>query len=351
MSDTDIILKNIPDPAQNMLLVGHEAERSFLLQQLESGRMHHALLFEGPEGIGKAGLAFHFAYHILAGHGETEMQNSAWRKPYAESPVWRKIGQDSHPSLLYIRRSQDIKTRKLRSAITVDDVRRVSRFLQQTAADSGSRIVIIDSADDMNRNAANALLKTLEEPPNKALFILISHNSGRLLPTVRSRCQHIRFKPLSEHDMRIILSKLAVFQSDDIEAPESEEVIARAEGSVRKALSLLTEHIAEHIHKAESLLKADIFSAPVAQNLAENLGARDNDAAYALFMQAQFDFIYKQARAAAQASRLTVSAAWADFFAGQEQAFLQAQAFNLDKKHFILVFLRQLHHFFHAAKK
>ncbi|KAA6404790.1 DNA polymerase III subunit delta' [Candidatus Tokpelaia sp.] len=343
---------NLADNMRNLRLFGHENERQFLQKQFLSGQMPHALLFEGGEGIGKATLAFHFAYHILAGQPAPTGQNAAepWPLPAANCSIWRKMEQGAHPGLLYISRGRDPKNQKLRQAVTVDDVRRISRFLQQTAADNGWRIVLIDTADEMNRNAANAVLKTLEEPPKKALFILISHNAGRLLPTIRSRCQGIRFKPLPEHIMRTALSSLAASFGYDETAAQDPALIELAEGSLRRALLVLAAGGAGSVAIVEDLLKKTVFPVPQAQNLADNLSKRDNAAACNVFLQHIIDFLHQQARFAARQGHLAQAAALAEFVGNQEQAMQEAQAFNLDKKQFILVLLQQIHQFLHAGR-
>lgn len=342
------IAEMLPGAGGNARLFGHEAAQRFLQRQAGGGQMHHALLFEGPEGIGKATLAFHFAYHILAGHNAADTAAEFWRHPDINSPLWRRMGQGVESGLLYISRGRDPKSQILRNAVTVDDVRRVSRFLQQTAADKGRRIVIIDSADDMNRNAANALLKTLEEPPAKTLFILISHNIGRLLPTIRSRCQWIRFKPLPKADMRRVLAHLADSSNSPDKTAISKELPDLAEGSVRRALILQTGNGADMVANTETVLKSAIFPAPQAQALADNLSKRDNAAVYALFLQFVLDIIHRHALRAAQAGNAAQAAALAEFFNSQEQAMRETQAYNLDKKQFILVLLQQTHGFLRA---
>lgn len=340
-------LESLPKPAQNPHLFGHQAQQCFLQSRQINGRLHHALLLEGEKGIGKAGFAFHFAYHLLAGKEngtDTKAADAVWQKPVKDSALWQKMGQGAHPGLLYISRGIEPKTQKMRAAVGVEDIRRISRFLQQTAADKNWRIVIIDPADDMNRNAANALLKTLEEPPAKTLFILISHNPGRLLPTIRSRCQALRLKPLAETEMRAALGVLAGGNFDP-DATNGRELIALAEGSPRRALTLLASAGVSHAKTLEALLNARIFAAPQAQKLAEDLAKPDNAEAYALFLNYVTEFLHKRAALAARQNRLPQAAAYAAFYAEQMEAIRQTAAFNLDKKQFILVLLQKLHGF------
>jgi len=323
------------EASQNARLCGHERQQNFLEQQLASGRLHHALLFEGEEGIGKADFAFHFAYFLLAGgFGE-------WRDINPESLVWRQMEQGTHPGLLYISRGFDAKSGNMRTSVTVDDVRRVSKFLQQTSADRQWRIVIIDPADDMNRNAANALLKTLEEPPAKTLFILISHNMGRLLPTIRSRCQSLRFKLLSDEELRAALASVSAASGNKI----SDEIIALAEGNPRRALALMETGGADHAKTLDNLVRSPVFPVPQAQKLAEILAKRDNAESYALFLDYILEFLHKKACSAAKKGRGAQADAFAAFCLEQAEKNREAAAFNLDKKQFILVLLQKLHSF------
>ena len=200
-------LPGIPDPAGNPFLFGHEEQADGLAAAFQSGKMHHALLFTGPPGIGKATLAFHLAWHLLK---VRDPSNAPERlvAPDTGSAIWRQVASGAHPGVLHLTRPFDEKNKKFKQVITVDEIRRVGRFLSRTAHDGGYRVVIIDSADDMNTNAANALLKNLEEPPRATLFILISHSPGRLLPTIRSRCQVLRFQPLGEGDLAKVLEAI-----------------------------------------------------------------------------------------------------------------------------------------------
>ena len=157
---------------------------------------HHALLLTGPKGIGKATFAFHLAHHLLS-HPRGEDAPETFGRPDPASAVARQVASGAHPAVLHLTRPYDERTKKFKSAITVDEVRRVGRFLSLRAHDDSYRVVIVDPADEMNRNAANALLKSLEEPPARAIFLLISHAPGTLLPTIRSRCQVLRFASLS----------------------------------------------------------------------------------------------------------------------------------------------------------
>ncbi len=183
-------------------LAGHQAAERLFLDAYASGRLHHAWLLTGPQGIGKATLAYRIARFLLK-HGPAEGMGGLFGPAIpdrldvaADDPVFRRIAAGGHADLLTIEREVNEKTGKLRSEIAVDQVREVTQFLHLTAAEGGWRIVLIDPADDLNTNAANALLKVLEEPPRRAMLLLVSHAPGGLLPTIRSRCRTLRLAPL-----------------------------------------------------------------------------------------------------------------------------------------------------------
>jgi DNA polymerase-3 subunit delta' len=200
-----------------------------LAAALRSGRLPHAWLIWGPRGVGKATLAFRFARHLLAGgRGADDL----FLDP--AHPVFRRVASGGHPDLLTIERSVNEKTGKLRTEIVVDDVRRAGDFVHLTAAEGGWRVIVVDSVDEANRNAANALLKVLEEPPPRTLLLLVSHAPGSLLPTIRSRCRRLGLAPLPE---ATVLELLRRSQPDLAEADA--RVLARlGEGSIGRALEL-----------------------------------------------------------------------------------------------------------------
>src|SRR5690606_15561069 len=190
--------------AENPLLVGHDEAMHHLAAAYRAGKMHHGLLLSGPPGIGKAAFAFHLAHHLVANPVAADApEHFSSRDP--DSPLFRQIAQGAHPSVLHLTRPMNDRTKTFKSVVTVDEIRRIGRFLSMTSHDGGWRVVIVDPADDMNTNAANALLKNLEEPPARTLFVLIAHSPGGLLPTIRSRCQLVRLKPLDEASLLAVL--------------------------------------------------------------------------------------------------------------------------------------------------
>lgn len=201
-------------PRRRTKLTGHAAAEQRLLQGYLSGRLHHAWLIHGPKGIGKATLAYRLARFILhhpdpasaAGH------TSLYVPP--EAPAARRVGARAHANLLAIERTFVEKDKKLKSEIGVDVARAAGEFFGQTAGEAGWRIAIIDSADDLNRESANALLKHIEEPPHRSLFLVVAHQPGQLLATIRSRCIALPLSPLSLEETLAVLQDVGA--GDDL---------------------------------------------------------------------------------------------------------------------------------------
>ena len=218
----------IPAPRANPHLAGHEATEAILADAIRAGRLHHAWLITGPQGIGKATLAFRFARRLLAG-GEP---GDDLALP-AGHPSFRRVAAGSHADLLTVERTLNERG-KLRSEIVIDDVRRVAGFLRRTPAEGGWRVVVVDGAEDLNRNAANALLKVLEEPPPRAILLLVCSAAGRLMPTMRSRCRRLALGPLAEGVVRGLLTRYQPELAED----DAARLAGIAEGSIGRALAL-----------------------------------------------------------------------------------------------------------------
>jgi DNA polymerase-3 subunit delta' len=226
----------VPPPRENPLLLGHEPAEAALLQAYGAGRLPHAWLLAGPHGIGKATLAFRFARFLFAAGGVGGLFAAAPTSLAVASdhPAFRRVASGGHADLLVVERSIDPRRKKLRTEIVVDDTRAIAGFLRLTPAEGSWRVVVVDGADMMNRNAANALLKILEEPPKRAALLLVSDNPGRLLPTIRSRCRILALKPLPQP---VVLAALEHYRPDL--GIGARAVLARlADGSIGRALDL-----------------------------------------------------------------------------------------------------------------
>jgi DNA polymerase-3 subunit delta' len=217
-------------PRENHLFIGHARAEAAILEAMRSARLHHAWLITGAEGVGKATLAFRFARALLAGQtGSLEMAPT--------HPVFRRVAAGTHADLLTIEREWDEKKKRLKKSIAADTARSIPPFLHLTPAEGGFRAVIVDGAEDLNSQSANALLKVLEEPPPKAVLMLVCSAPGKLLPTIRSRCRHLALAPLPEPDMDQVLRTLL----PDFSADDRLGLAAIAEGSPGRALALAEE--------------------------------------------------------------------------------------------------------------
>lgn len=243
------MIDDLPPPRENPDLRGHEQAEAFLKNAFQSGRMAHAWLFSGPEGIGKATLAYRFARFVLSGGGGQaavpadglfaggagdEMDDGLYLPP--DHPVFRRIAAGGHTDFLAVERSLDDKG-KLRNEIVVSDVRAIGHFFHHTAGEGGWRMVVVDCADEMNVHAANALLKVLEEPPDRAMLLLVSHNPARLTATIRSRCSKLALKPLPEDAVSALIRE----HLPDLGAEDAQALSHLADGSPGRALALAAE--------------------------------------------------------------------------------------------------------------
>lgn len=332
-------IPGIPEPAENPFLAGHDEAAAQVARAYRAGKLHHALLVSGPSGIGKATFAFHIAQHLVANpDAGTAPLDLAPRD--SDSRLFRQIAQGSHPAVLHLTRPVNDRTKGFKSVVTVDEIRRVNRFLSMTSHDGGWRVVIVDPADDMNVNAANALLKNLEEPPPRTLFVLIAHAPGRLLPTIRSRCHAIKLKPLEPELLLDVLAKL------DAQLPQEESqraaLAARAGGSVREAL-LLTQYGGLDIAEAVAgVIAARDFSVAEAWRVAEAVGGRDNAVQFSIFNQTALDMAAAAARRAAEAGDLATASRCSDLWHEARRLIAEAETYNLDKRQHVSGILRRL---------
>jgi DNA polymerase III subunit delta' len=225
-------------PRETTVLYGHGEAESALLAAYRGGRFPHAWLIGGPAGIGKATLAYRMARFVLA-HPDPatpSVQNATSLHVDADQPVVRRVAAQAQGDLLVLERTINEKTNKLRQDIQVDDVRRTITFFGSTPGEGGWRVAIVDSVDELNASGANALLKVLEEPPRRAVLLLVSHSAARVLPTIRSRCRVLALRPLPVPDVASAAGAAAERMADDADILAAAAV---ADGSVRRALAFL----------------------------------------------------------------------------------------------------------------
>ena len=336
MSEKELrLLDGAIPPAANPLLFGHAAAEDFLAQSYRSGKGHHAILLEGPEGIGKATLAFRFADHVLR-HPDPVSAPPHLADPDPESETRRQMAAGASHNVLHLERPVDPKSGRLKTAITVDETRKLGKFFGQTSGTGNWRIAIIDPADDMNANAANALLKILEEPPRRSMLLLLAHSPGKLLPTIRSRCMRLRLNPLDRGDMLSALGHLGV----KMPAGQEEQIVSMADGSVAEALVLVN-------HGGLDILAAfrDIIADPgparrrKMQKLADVLSGKDAGMIHDFFISRVTGELMAMARARAVAGDAATADRLAKLSSDLGEKIALSLGYNLDKKQTILSIL------------
>lgn len=274
-------LDGAPHPRDTYDLFGHGAQEAAFLEAAQADKLHHAWLLTGPRGVGKATFAWRAARYLRALPPPDDLRAEPAPKTLAmgaEHPVARRISALSDPGVFLLRRSWDEKTKRVRSVISVDDTRGLNAFFSMALTDGGYRAVIVDSADDMNANSANALLKLLEEPPDRAVLFLISHRPARLLPTIRSRCRTLRFDPLAPDD----LSQALVGAGHNANAALAE----LSGGSVGEAIRLAQDDGAALYTRLVALIgTAPAMDRPKARALSEASGGRAAESRYDLILR------------------------------------------------------------------
>ncbi len=246
-SDSDRV-EGFAHPRETFALLGQQDALGRAARALRSGRVPGAWLITGPPGVGKASLAYRIARYLLA-YGASDA--GAEDLSVAQDNVHaRQVMAQSHPGLLVLKRAINPKTGKLMTVLSVEEIRRLADFFGLTSGAGGWRVAIVDTADDMNDNAANALLKMLEEPPANAMLMLLSNTPGRLLPTIRSRCQRLELRPLESATLE---QALAQFLSE-ISVAERASLARLSGGSIGAALMLATGDGAALAQEADHLI-------------------------------------------------------------------------------------------------
>ena len=350
-------LEGFPHPRETKELYGHAGAERMLAEALSSERIHHAWLLTGPQGIGKATLAYRFARAALAAPEERDASGQSLAVADTTSAA-RQVRALSHPGLMVIRRPYDVKAKRFATSIPVDEVRRLRSFLAHRAAGDGWRIVIVDEAGELNVNAANALLKSLEEPPTRTIFLLVASAPGRLVPTIRSRTRALALAPLGESDLRAAVTQALAAAEMKTPAPAAEWAALEplAEGSAGRLLGLLASgggELQARVTKLLSLLPKVDWRAVHA--LADELQPIAAQPRFELFFELLLASLSRLIRAAASgegtpadrelAARVIGDTRLASFAALWERIAREKAdtvALNLDRKSLILEIVARL---------
>ncbi|WP_309629340.1 DNA polymerase III subunit delta' [Brevundimonas sp.] len=297
------------------LVPSPDAELAFL-DALDRGRLHHAWLICGPEGLGKATFAYRAARRLL-GAAPDPSRGPLGARP--SDPVSQLVTAQSHPDLLVLERL--VEGGKTKKSISVDQARDLPDFFSKSPSRADYRVAIIDAADDLNLNAANALLKVLEEPPERGVLFLVTHAPGRLLATIRSRCRRLTFQPWPEPEVAGLLARQTGLDRD-----EAVRIAGMARGSPGAALSLATTANLELDRLARRWVDEGPVDRAEALSLADGFRGAEG--------QARFEALMDRLAAAVKARSLAQSgqgAAWADLWTRLTEAPERAAAINLDK--------------------
>jgi DNA polymerase-3 subunit delta' len=263
-----------------MNLLGHDDQIAAFREAADSGRLHHAWLLTGAEGVGKASFARAAATRLLADAAGPRVQTPGLATP-DDHPIAHYIRAGSHPDLRILERLQKDKSEELARSITIDQVRSLQSLFATTPSLSPRRVVVIDAIDDLERPAANALLKNLEEPPAGTTFFLISHAPGRLLPTIRSRCRQLRFAPLDEEQMRLALRRALPDEADS----EIEALLRVGNGSPGRALGFAGLEIAALDAAMDRLVGEGDPTNAIRSALARQLGVKAAQPRYEAYLE------------------------------------------------------------------
>ncbi len=261
-------------------LVGHDDPVAALMDAAHDDRLHHAWLLTGPRGVGKALFADLAARRLLAEAAGPQFDLPGLCVPEGH-PIAALVNAGSHPDLIRLERIRDEKTGERARNIAIDQVRGLQRLFSTTGGFSSRRIVIIDAIDDLERGAANALLKNLEEPPQGSIFLLVSHAPGRLLPTIRSRCRILRFQPLGDDVMRAVLQA----ELPDADDAEIGALLRAGEGAPGRALAFAGLGIAEMDAVIDRLINEGDPTNAARIKLARSLGIKSAQPRYEAFLE------------------------------------------------------------------
>lgn len=332
--------EHTPHPRLSFNCFGHtETERQFLLSYL-SGHLPQAFIVGGPPGIGKATLAWRLARFLLANPDPATAAGEARADLFVapDHPVSRQIAVMAHPDLVLLRREWNEKDKRFFTEIRVEDVRRAIHMFQQAAGRGGYRICILDCAEDLNSSSANALLKLVEEPPPRSLFLFVARRPGQMLATLRSRCRKILLKSLAAADIGHIVAALGPPWSAAGEA-KLVAAIAHAQGSIHNVLRLLDDRGIElDSNLGDMLDDLPRIDWSKVHALADRVAARNNGKDYETMLAAIDDWLDVRVRRGAQSPGANCArlAPYALVWEKLSEAARETETFNLDKRPLVL---------------
>jgi DNA polymerase III subunit delta' len=323
-------------PRETIELLGQDTALNRAALALRSARPPSAWLITGPPGIGKATLAYRIARYLLSYDATAAGPQDLGLSP--EHPTARQVAAQSHPGLLVLKRAINPKTGRLMNVLSVDEIRRLAGFFGLTSGAGGWRVAIVDTADDMNDNAANALLKMLEEPPSKAMLLLLSNTPGRLLPTIRSRCQRLDMRVLDD----LTIDRILRCHLPEATADERASLVRLSGGSIGAALTLATGEGANLAQQADRLIEQARDPDPIALLALGDKLVRIQDG-LELFGGFLMESLAARIRARASSGAAGLEH-WLALVGRIEQNFARASRLNLEPRQTVLTVARDLAH-------
>ena len=303
-------------PRDRFDLMPFEAGERAFVDARDRGRLHHGWLLCGPEGLGKATFAYRAA-RILLGARPDPSRGPLGTAP--TDPVSQLVSAQSHPDLLVLERL--VEGGKTKKSISVDQARDLPEFFSKSPSQAPYRVAIIDAADDLNINAANALLKVLEEPPARGVLFLVSHSPGRLLATIRSRCRRLTFPALAVSSLADMIERQTGLAAD-----EALRIAGMARGSPGDALSLATATSLGLDEMARRWVEGGPVDPAEALSVADGFRGAEG--------QARFEALMDRLAAAVRDRALASEgrgAPWADLWGRLSDLPERAAAVNLDR--------------------
>jgi DNA polymerase-3 subunit delta' len=280
------------------MIFGHSEAIEQFRKAWDSRALHHAWLLAGPRGVGKAHFARAAATRVLAQAAGPNFDAPGLDTP-EDHPIAKLIAAGSHPDMRWLQRLENEKTGNISRNIKVDQVRELGEFMALSPAMSNWRVAVIDSVDELEPSAANALLKMLEEPPPNTIFFLVSHAPGRLLPTIRSRCRRVQFHPLSDDAMASVLGA----QLPEANGTERQRLVSLADGSVGRALAFASLELGPLEQEAMHILRHGDADNSRRSALASQLARKAAADRYAAFLDLLPSLVAKEARTLTEPQR------------------------------------------------
>ena len=353
-------------PRENPDLIGHNDAELQFLNAWATGCLHHAWLLSGPKGIGKATLAYRFARFLLTYGRPSEGENPGpalfeEEMPKAipdslfidpNSPLFRRIASNGHADLKVIERGISDDGKRMQAIIPIDKIRGVGHTLSLTAGEGGWRVIIIDGAEDMNPNAANALLKLLEEPPPNTVLLLISHTPRRLLPTIRSRCRQLRLSELGPE----LLETLIAERLPELSLSDRQTLACISDGSIGRALNLASgDGITLQRDLLQVMKSLPYLDITTAHKFADKVSRRDADLAWRTAVElasrgvadivasitrengiADRGYLPEEVACLVKLGSMAPAQRWIEVWESNNALFARADSANLDRKQVML---------------